>query len=187
MPVTVRRGSCRSLADAGKTTASGGRHHSAMTDTVRGPADDGLLLFHKVEELDGRATGWRLLDDGMGGPAWRLGRDVDRWELRDVAAGDDDEPVAAAATCQLGDGRRVRLLAVVVAGAHRGHGIGRRTIEELADALRARGVLVLVTSVPVDDARAMVTVRRAGFRPSHVERHDGGAAALDQVWFDVAL
>ncbi len=158
-----------------------------MTDAAGGTAEDLLLLFRKVEEPDRRAMAWRLLDDGMDGRTWRLGSDLDVWELRDVASGGDEEPVAVAATGALGDGRRARLLAVVVVDAHRGHGIGRRMIEELADALRARGVLVVVAAVPVDHAPAIITVQRAGFRPSHVERAGGAAGHHDLVWFDVEL
>ena len=155
-----------------------------MTDAAGATAE--LLLFRKVEEPDRRATASRLLDAGMNGARWRLDNDLDLWELRDVASGDDEEPAAAAATCAVGDGRRVRLLALVVAGPQRGHGIGRRMIEDLTDALRARGVLVLVAAVPVDRAAAIVTVQRAGFRPSHVERANG-ADGHDMVWFDVQL
>ena len=157
-----------------------------MTDPAGGTAEDLLLLFRKVEEPDRRAMGWRLLDDGMGGRQWRLGSDLDLWELRDVTSADDEEPVAAAATCRLGDGRRVRVLAVAVAAAHRRHGIGRRMLEELVDALRARGVLAVVAAVPVDHAPAIGTVGRAGFRPSHVERANG-TGGRDLVWFDVEL
>ena len=158
-----------------------------MKDTARPPADDLLLLFRKVDEPDGRARAWRLLDDGMGGRAWRLGSDLDVWELRDVAAGDEEGPVAAAATCALGDGRRVRLLAVVVAADRRRQGIGRRIVDELVDALRARGVLVLVAAVPVDEVGAIATVQAAQFRPSHVERAEGTVVGRDLVWFDVQL
>lgn len=157
-----------------------------MKDTARPPADD-LLLFRKVEEPDRGGMAWQLLDEGMGGWAWRLGRDLDGWELRDVLSGDDESPVAAAATCPLGDGRRVRLLALVVGAAHRGRGIGRRTMEELVDALRVLGVLVLVTAVPIDDMAAIATVQRVGFRPSFVERGNGVAGEHDLVWFDVEL
>lgn len=158
-----------------------------MIDAGRPVADDLLLLFRNVHEPDRRAAAWQLLDDGMGGGAWCLGSDLELWELRDVGAGDDDEPVAAAATCVLGDGRRVRLLALVVDAARRGHGIGRRMIEELVDALRARGVVVLVAAVPMDQVEAIATVQAAGFRPSHVERSEGTVVGPDRVWFDVEL
>ena len=158
-----------------------------MTDPARAGAEDLLLLFRRVEGPDRRSLARQLLDDGMGGPAWRFGSDLDLWELRDLASGDQEEPLAAAATCALGDGRRVRLLAVVVDAAHRGRGIGRRMIDEVVDALRARGVLVLVTAVPVDHARAIATVQAARFRPSHVERVEGTSGAHDLVWFDVQL
>ena len=158
-----------------------------MTDPAMAGTDDLLLLFRKVDEPYRQSRARQLLDDGMGGPGWRLGSDVDLWELRDLASGDDEEPLAAAATCALGDGRRVRLLAVAVDAGHRGRGIGRRMIDEVVDALRARGVLVLVTAVPVDHARAMATVQAARFRPSHVERLEGTNGAHDLVWFDVQL
>lgn len=157
-----------------------------MTDLAR-TGDDLLLLFRKVDEPHRRAMVCQLLDGGMGGSAWRLGSDLDLWELRDVASGDEEQPVAAAATCALGDGRRVRLLAVVVAAARRRQGIGRRLIDDLVDALRARGMLVLVAAVPVDRAPAIATVQAAGFRPSHVERTEGTTGGQDLVWFDVQL
>ena len=158
-----------------------------MKDTARPAADDLLLLFRKVDDPYGRARAWQLLDEGMGGRAWRLGSDLDGWELRDVLSADDERPVAAAATCALGDGRRVRLLALVVAAAHRGRGIGRRTMDELVDALRALGVLVLVTAVPIDHMAGISLVQRVGFRPSHVERGNGVGGEHDLVWFDVEL
>ena len=157
-----------------------------MTDPVRAGAEHPLLLFRKVDEPDRRARARQLLDAGMGGWAWRLDSDLDLWELRDLASG-EEEPVAAAATCALGDGRRARLLAVVVDAASRGRGIGLLMIDEVVDALRTRGVLVLVTAVPVDQTRAMATVQGARFRPSHVERVDGTTGGHDLVWFDVQL
>ena len=158
-----------------------------MTEPARTGTDDLLLLFRKVDDHHRRAMAYQLLEGGMGGGTWRLGSDIDLWELRDVASGDEEQPAAAAATCALGDGRRVRLLAVVVAAARRGQGIGRRLIDDLVDALRARGVLVLVTAVPVDRAPAIATVQAARFRPSHVERVEGTTGGHDLVWFDVQL
>ena len=158
-----------------------------MTDAAGGTAEDLLLLFRKVDEPVRRALGWQLLDAGMGDRSWRLGSDLDLWELSDVAAGEEEEPVAVAATCSLGDGRRVRLLALVVDAGYRRRGIGRRMLEELVDALRSRGVLVLVAAVPVDLAPAILTIQRAGLRPSHVERAATTVGASDMVRFDVEL
>ena len=167
-----------------------------MADVAGGAAEELLLLFRRVEGPARRARASRLLDDGMGGrPAWRLGTDVDLWELSDVdlwelsdvTGADDDEPAAAAATCPVGDGRRVRLLAVVVADAYRRRGVGRRMVEDVADALRRSGVLVVVAAVPAAHAPAMVVLQQAGFRPTHVERGSPEAGKHDVVWFDVAL
>ncbi len=146
-----------------------------------------LLLFRTVVNPPRRAMALQLLDSAMGSGAWRLWGDVDLWELHDATLGLGDQPVAAAATRPLGDGRRVRMVAVGVAAAHRGRGIGRRMIEELCDGLRARGVLVLVAAVPSDLAAGLVVLRHAGLRPSYVERSSPEADGRDLVWFDVAL
>lgn len=150
-------------------------------------AGEDLLLFRAVEEPARRALAVRLLDDGMDGRCWRLGGDADVWELHDATLGNDEEPVAVAATRSLGDGRRVALAAVAVAGGHRGRGIGQRMIEEVCDALRAKGAVVLVAAVPSTEGTAMVVVQRAGMRPTHVERSSPAANGHDVVWFDVAL
>ena len=146
-----------------------------------------LLLFRSVSDPVRRTLDARLLDDSLGAERWRPGGEADLWELYEAACGPDDGPVAAAATRPLGDGMRVMLVAAVVAPDKRGTGLGQRMLEELADSLRASGVLVLVTAVPSDAATAMVVVQRAGFRPSHVERGCPGSVAVDRVWFDLHL
>ena len=148
---------------------------------------DDLLLFRSVQAPGRRAMALRLLDEGMGGPRWRIGGEVDLWELQDATGGRDEEPVAVAATRALGDGRRVALLAVVVAAPARRRGIGGRLMEELGDALRARGVLLMVAAVPIDETSALVLMQRARFRPSHVERAGPASDGRDLVWFDVEL
>ena len=146
-----------------------------------------LLLFRAVKDTARGTMAGDLLDEGMAGRGWRCGGEVDLWELRDAAGASDEEPVAVAATHPLGDGRWVRLVAVVVAWSRRGQGIGRRMIEDLADALRAQGVCSLVAAVPSDQAGAMVVMQRAGLRPSHVERANAEADGRDVVWFDLEL
>lgn len=128
----------------------------------------------------------RLLDDGVG-PGWRRGGDAALWELHDAGAGEDDEPVAVAATRVLSDGRRVRLAGLAVAPPHCDARIGQRMIEDLSDALRARGVLVMVAAVPCDEPAALDLVQRGGLRPSHVERASAECEGRDLVWFDVEL
>jgi GNAT superfamily N-acetyltransferase len=154
--------------------------------THAGAADD-LLLFRPVPDPARRTMAVRLLDDALGGRSWRSAADADLWELHDAASAPDEEPAAVAATCPLGDGRRVRIVAFLVAAALRGTGIGRRLLEDLADALRARGVLTLVAAVPADHATAAVVVQRAGFRASYVERARPGQDGGDVVWFDAEL
>ena len=146
-----------------------------------------LLLFRAVEGRARSIVAADVLDRGMNAPSWRRGGEADLWELYDAAGSRDDEPVAVTATRPLGDGGRVRLVAVAVAPSRRGEGLGQRIIEELADALRAKGVLALVAAVPSDEAAAMVVVQRAGLRPSHVERASGDNDGRDVVWFDLQL
>ena len=150
-------------------------------------AIDDLLLFRAVDDAPRSAIAGRLLDEGMAGRGWRHGGQVDLWEVRDAAGAIDEEPVAVAATRPLGDGRRVRLVAVVVAPSRRGRGIGRQMIEDLADALRAQGALSLVAAVPSDQAGAIVVMQRARLRPSHVERANPETDGRDLVWFDLEL
>ncbi|HEV2811522.1 MAG TPA: GNAT family N-acetyltransferase [Acidimicrobiales bacterium] len=150
-------------------------------------AIDDLLLFRAVDDAPRSAIAAGLLDEGMVGRRWRHGGQADLWELRDAAGAIDEKPVAVAATRPLGDGRRVRLLAVVVASSQRGRGIGRRMIEDLADALRAQGVLSLVAAVPSDQPGATVVMQRAGLRPSHIERANPETEGRDLVWFDLEL
>ncbi len=145
-----------------------------------------LLLFRAVADPARRTMVTRMVDHGVGG-SWRRSGETDLWELHDAGCGSDDTPVAVAATRPLGDGRRVRLVAVVVAVPLRGQGLGRRIIEELADALRARGVLVLVAAVASDDPAGIVVVQRSGLRPSHVERASAETDGRDLVWFDLEL
>ena len=150
-------------------------------------APEDLLLFRAVADPTRRALTAQWLDGAVPAhprPNWV---DADLWELSDATCGPDEEPVAVAATFPLGDGRRVKLVAIAVAPAMRGRGLGQRAIEDLADALRARGVLALVTAVPSDQAAAIVVVQRAGLRPSHVERAGPDGDEPDLVWFDVGL
>ena len=117
----------------------------------------------------------RLLHDGLGSGYG----DADLWELDDAAGAPEEQPVAVAATCPLGDGRRVQLVGFVVSPGQRGGGVGRRLIEDLSDALRGRGVLELATAVPSDNVTAMAVVQRAGLRPDEIRG--------DVVWFDLEL
>ncbi len=146
-----------------------------------------LLVFRAAEEPARRSMALRMLDDGMGGRGWQQADDADLWELHDAAFGGDQDPVAVAATCPPDDGRRVGLVAVVVTARQRGRGIGQRIIEELCDALRARGELALVAAVPSDAAPALVAVQRAGLRPSPQGHAGLGADRDDLVWFGLEL
>ena len=161
--------------------------HEPDGERAAGRAREDLLLFRALEDPGRRLAATRLLDDGMGARRWRPSGEDDLWELHDATCRSGKDPVAAAATRPIGDGRRVRLVALVVAAAGRGRGIGRRMIEELTDALRRRGVLTIVAAVPSDDAAAIVVMQRAGLRPSHVERSSPEAGGHDLVWFDLEL
>lgn len=150
-------------------------------------APEDLLLFRPVVQPARRAVAVRTLEDAIGSVSARCVCEPDLWALDDAASGPDEQPVAVAATCPIGDGRRVRLDGFVVEPSLRGRGIGRRLLEELADTMRARGVLALVAAVRSDDAAALVAVQRAGFRPSYVERASSDHDGRDVVWFDAEL
>jgi GNAT superfamily N-acetyltransferase len=150
-------------------------------------APEDLLLFRAVVQPAHRAVAARSLDAAVGARSRRCACEPDLWVLEDAASGPGEEPVAVAATCPVGDGRRVRLDGFVVAPSLRRRGIGRRLLEDLADTMRARGVLTLVAAVPTDDAAAIMVVQRAGFRPSYVERASPDHNGRDVVWFDVEL
>jgi GNAT superfamily N-acetyltransferase len=144
-----------------------------------------LLLLRAVDDPDRADVARRLLDERSGSPLWPATGDADLWELYDPSDASDDEPVAVAATRASGSGR-VSLVAVVVASRLRGRGLGHRLVEELADALRARGALVLAAAVPGGPAATAAVLERAGFRPSTT----GGDAVTvhpDLVWFDLEL
>ena len=189
--VTVRARACRSLDDhlpAGRWSA---RRRQVTRHTIRvvshADVNEDLLLFRAVADPARRSMAARLLDEGIGARAWRCRGEADLWELSDATCGPGEQPVAVAATCVVGDGRHVRLLGVLVDPALRGRGLGRRVIEQLADALRARGALALVAAVPSDHPAATAAVQRAGLRPSHVERASPESDGRDLVWFDVEL
>ena len=144
-----------------------------------------LLLLRAVDDPARAALAGRLLDEEPASPLWPAGAGVDLWELYDPSDASDDEPVAVAATSAASAGR-VALVAVAVATRLRGRGLGRRLVEELADALRARGALVLAAALPVGQAATAALLERAGFRRS-TGRGDGVTVQPDVVWFDLEL
>ena len=95
-----------------------------------------------------------------------------------------DSNVVGAAFCRLfsdddhGHGYvddRTPELAVAVVGAHRGRGIGRRLMVELADAARAAGFAQLSLSVDTDNP-ALSLYERLGYR--ELTRDEGGVRML---------
>jgi ribosomal protein S18 acetylase RimI-like enzyme len=145
------------------------------------PVGDDMLLLRVAErraraEAAGRLFG-RRSDDLLERESSVL------WELYDPT---DDEPVAAAVTSIVDDGRRANLVAFTVVPGSRGRGLGQRIVEEIADALRARGVMQIVAGVAVDDVRTINVLGRAGLRQSRVQPASS-AAARDEVWFDLEL
>src|SRR6187402_908764 len=105
-----------------------------------------LLLFRPVRDPTRSRKATRLLDHDM---AWRRSLPttaVELWELYDPA-GADNEPVAVAGTSPVGDRSTVRLLGIAVTAPHRRDEVGKRMLDELADALRAAGTLGIVTAV----------------------------------------
>ena len=137
-------------------------------------AVDDLLLFRSVDPSR-RAVVARLLDDGVGAGGWRHEEPIDLWELYDAGSAPAEGPVAVAATSEPDRGQRVSLVAIVVAAPQRGRGIGIWMIQELSDALRARGVLALAATVPNQNGPAIAVLHRAGFRLSGIEQVGGVA------------
>ncbi len=142
-----------------------------------------LLLFGTVQRPPRRVRALELLATVLDGAPRS---ELELWELRDATADGDEGPLAAAATCGPGAGGTVRLVGVAVADGARGSGLGRRTVEELVDALRARGAEALAVAVRRDDERAIEVLRRGAFRPARA----GPALAQDRrdlMWFDLEL
>lgn len=168
--------------DAGPAAAVTSLHDGAEPAPAPDPVAD-LLLLRAVEAPERRALAGRLLDEGLGSRSWR-NHGVGVWELYDPSDPADGEPVALAVTRVGGAGRAI-LVAVVVAAALRGRGIGQRMVEELADALRTRGVLVLMAAAPDGDATATAALQRTGFRSSSWPHLTPSAGQPRMVWFDL--
>ena len=170
--------------DAGPAPPITSLHDGAAPSSTPDPVE-ALLLLRAVEAPERHALAGRLLDEGLGSRSWR-NHGVDLWELYDPSDPTDGEPVALAAT-RVGGSGRATLVAVVVTAGLRGRGIGQRMIEELADALRTRGVLVLMAAVPDGDATATAVLQRTGFRPSPGPRRSPTTGQPRMVWFDLEL
>jgi GNAT superfamily N-acetyltransferase len=148
-----------------------------MGRTVR---EGDLLLFRAVQEPQRRATVLQLLDASTPSDASHPGDQCDAWELYDAAGGEDEPPVAVATTRALDDGRSIELIAIAVATSRRQEGIGRRLIDDLSNALRARGAMRLVTEATANRTCTATMLERWGFRQSPREPADHaptGAAA----------
>jgi GNAT superfamily N-acetyltransferase len=118
-----------------------------------------------VQEPERLVTALRMLDTSiLGGVSQRSSRG-DTWELYDATADASEAPVAVASTCPLDDGRSIELTAIAVASSRRRQGIGRRVIDDLSDALRARGAMSLVARVVGGDTTPASVLQRWGFRP----------------------
>jgi L-amino acid N-acyltransferase YncA len=74
--------------------------------------------------------------------------------------------------------------AVYVARAARGHGVGRRLLEELCAAAEAAGLHKLTGRIFADNAASLAAHAAAGFRVVGVERRH---ARLDGEWRDCVL
>lgn len=148
-----------------------------------------LLLFRAVAAGARRATALRLLHDRGRSYRFPLEGEPDLWELHDATLGSEDEPVAVASTRPLGDGRRVRLVGLVLSVSEGFHTTAQRMIEELSDALRARGAQALVVGVPGDDVEVGAVLERSGLRRVRGEPPgaDGDGDDAHLVWFDVEL
>jgi ribosomal protein S18 acetylase RimI-like enzyme len=144
---------------------------------------EGLLLFRSVEEGERRARAARLLA-GVAGERHPWGR-VDLWELSEAAYTFETEPVAVAATSP--GGSHVTLLSFVVVPAWRGQGLGQRVVEDVADAIRARGALLLSAEVPAGNAAALAVLRRAGFREPAPAGISGPPTGYSVVCLDLEL
>jgi phosphinothricin acetyltransferase len=73
---------------------------------------------------------------------------------------------------------------VYVAREARGHGVGRRLLEAVADAAAAQGLYKLTSRVFTDNAPSLAAHRAAGFEEVGVQRHHG---QLDGRWRDCVL
>ncbi|MBD0324532.1 MAG: GNAT family N-acetyltransferase [Aldersonia sp.] len=128
-----------------------------------------LLLFRAVQEPQRRATVLQMLDASITSGAPHPDAQCDAWELYDATGGADEPPVAVATTRPLDDGRIIELTAIAVASSRRRQGIGRRLIDDLSDAHRARGAMLLITTTTADGMSAATVLQRWGFRqaPHH--------------------
>lgn len=148
-------------------------------------ADD-LLLFRLVDDPERRGLAAGLLDEGVG-LGWRREDPVEVWELCEAGFAPGEPPVAVAATTEPDRGQQARLVAATVAPAQRDRGIGTCVLEELADALRARGVLRLAAIVASHNGAAITILLRAGFTLSATERAAHMASGSCTMCFDLEL
>ncbi len=95
---------------------------------------------------------------------------VQIYALRDPAASPGEGAAAAVLTLPVGSGDTVEIRLVQGAEGWRGHDVELRIVEELADALRARGVRRIVAGVGNAELQPIDLLTRAGFRISYVER-----------------
>ena len=144
-----------------------------------------LLLFRPVRDPARSLKATLILDHDMARRRSRPATAVELWELYDPAAA-DNEPVAVAGTSPVGDGSTVRLLGIAVTARQRRDEVGKRMLDELADALRAAGTLGIVTAVSSDDRERIDDLYGAGFRSSHVGE-GAGADTDDEVRFEKTL
>ena len=73
---------------------------------------------------------------------------------------------------------------VYVDGRARGHGLGRRLLDELARACEARGMYKLTSRVFTTNAASLAAHRAAGFEEVGIQRRHG---RLDGEWKDCVL
>jgi ribosomal protein S18 acetylase RimI-like enzyme len=144
-----------------------------------------LLLFRAVQEPRRRKTVLAMLAASGVGDASLRSAYGDVWELYDAAGDAAEAPVAVASTSPRDDGRCIELTAIAVASSRRREGIGRRVIDDLSDALRARGAMLLVAVVADADASTARVLQRWGLRPAALDRAD--AAAVGGSTFVIEL
>ena len=134
--------------------------------------EPGSLLVRRVERGEPREPVFTLLREA--GEAedkareWLAGGDC--FALFDACADEGEQPVAAALT-HLHPCGAVVLRTVVVAPEHRGQGLGRRLMAEVADALRVAGARRIMATTTAEDPAVCALYEKIGF---WMARADGG-------------
>jgi GNAT superfamily N-acetyltransferase len=131
------------------------------------------IVFRRLQSVAECETAGRMLADGDAPSRTVRGHGgAVLFGLWDLAAPDAEALVAAAATRPLGAGGSVELCGIVVRANLRCRGLGRRLVNEVADALRSEGTERLVARLERGQCLAAPLLAQAGFTAAT----DGDAA-----------